>query len=257
MFDLITGQAKHIPGGGAGPIAVSSALHLLTLGAIVTVPLLLMRQVLPSVPTMMAFVVTAPVPPPPPPPPPLPAAHADVRRASNTPVSANPAAAPVEAPSRVIDEPPVSPGDEGVEGGVEGGVPGGVVGGVVGGLPDAPPPPPPPPPPPAAPTGPVRVGGQIQPPTLISRVEPVYPNVAVVARMQGVVILEATVNAEGRVTDLKVLRGIPVLDRAAMDAVKQWRYSPVILNGRPVSFILTVVVSFSLPDPKQSAGGRY
>ncbi|MEQ1759454.1 MAG: hypothetical protein ABL986_14125, partial [Vicinamibacterales bacterium] len=60
MFDLITGKAAHIPGGGTGPVLVSSALHLLALGAIVTVPLLLMRDMLPEVPTMMAFVAAAP-----------------------------------------------------------------------------------------------------------------------------------------------------------------------------------------------------
>ena len=101
-------------------------------------------------------------------------------------------------------------------GGVEGGVPGGVVGGVVGGLPEAPPPPPPPP------SAPVRVGGNIKAPTKTKNVNPVYPPIAQSARVQGVVIIEATIGADGRVKDAKVLRSIPLLDQAALDAVKQW-----------------------------------
>ena len=69
-------------------------------------------------------------------------------------------------------------------------------------------------------------------------------------RVANVVILEALVDPEGRVKDVKVLRSVPLLDKAAIDAVLQWRYSPVVLNGTPVPFILTVVVSFSLPDAK-------
>ena len=250
MFDLITGQARHIPGGGGVPVLVSSALHIVALGAIITVPLLLMTDVVPKVPTMMAFVAAAPAPPPPPPPPAPPAAKAaQAPRAPSTP-STNTFVAPIEAPSEIAPE-KGGPATEGVPGGVEGGIPGGVVGGVVGGLPtEAPPPPPPPPPAPQAPKGPVRVGGQIQPPALVQRVEPVYPGVAVSAHVQGVVILEALVDPEGRVKDVKVLRSVPLLDKAAIDAVLQWRYSPVVLNGTPVPFILTVVVSFSLPDAK-------
>jgi protein TonB len=129
-----------------------------------------------------------------------------------------------------------------VSGGVEGGVPGGVVGGVVGGLPEAPPPPPPPPPPPA----PVRVGGAIRQPTKIKDVKPQYPGIAQSARVQGVVIIEATIGANGRVTDAKVLRSIPLLDAAALEAVKQWEFSPTLLNGVPVPVIMTVTVNFTL-----------
>ena len=133
-------------------------------------------------------------------------------------------------------------------GGVEGGLAGGVVGGVIGGLPDAPPPPPPPPPPPA-PRGPVRVGGLISQPALLHRVEPIYPGVAVAARIQGVTILETIVDEEGRVTDVRVLRSAnALLDREAIAAVRQWRYKPVVLNGTPVKFVLTVTLSFRLEE---------
>jgi periplasmic protein TonB len=129
---------------------------------------------------------------------------------------------------------------EGVPGGVEGGVPGGVVGGVVGGLPSAPPPPPPPP------QQPVRVGGAIKQPTKLKDVRPVYPPIAQSARVSGVVIIEATIGADGRVKDAKVLRSIPLLDQAALDAVKQWQFTPTLLNGVPVPVIMTVTVNFTL-----------
>ena len=83
-------------------------------------------------------------------------------------------------------------------------------------------------------------------PALITRVEPEYPNIAVNARVQGVVILEAVVGRDGRVEEVKVLRSIPLLDTAAIAAVHQWRYSPLLLNGTPERFVLTVTVSFSL-----------
>jgi protein TonB len=73
--------------------------------------------------------------------------------------------------------------------------------------------------------------------------------VAVAARLRGTVILEAQVDKEGRVVDLKVLRsGNRLLDEAAMAAVKQWRYRPLILNGQPEQFVLTVVLTFNLQD---------
>ena len=107
-------------------------------------------------------------------------------------------------------------------------------------------PPSPPPAPPPVPSAPIRVGGDIAPPTLLYRVNPDYPLIAIGAKKEGIVILEATVNTEGRVTDVRVLRSEPLLDKAAVDAVKQWRYSPLQLNGRAEPFILTVTVSFSL-----------
>jgi protein TonB len=124
-----------------------------------------------------------------------------------------------------------------------------VVGGVVGGLPDAPLPPPPPPAP--APRAPVRIGGQIQAPALLHRVEPIYPPFAVNAHLQGVVILEALVDEDGTVAEVKVLRSPnALLDNAALTAVRQWRYSPLLLNGIRTRFVLTVVLSFYLTDPK-------
>ena len=86
----------------------------------------------------------------------------------------------------------------------------------------------------------------MQPPALNRRVEPEYPSVAVSGKISGTVILEATVNEQGEVTDVTVLRPILVLDEAAIKAVKQWRYQPLILNGQPSPFILVVTLTFTL-----------
>jgi protein TonB len=194
---------------------------------------------------MMAFVAS-PVAPPPPPPPPPPKAPARAAEAKPLPTAAShPNAAPIDAPSAITPE-PLFPGEDafGVEGGVEGGVAGGTLGGIVGGLVDAPPPPPPPPPP--APQQPVRIGGQISAPELLRRVEPVYPDIAVIAKVTGTVILEAVVATDGSVQTVKVLRPVKFLDQAAIDAVKQWRYKPLVLNGIPTPFVLTVTLTFSI-----------
>jgi protein TonB len=96
---------------------------------------------------------------------------------------------------------------------------------------------------------PVRVGGQIREPSIVRRVEPVYPQLAVHANVTGTVILEAIVDTDGRVINVKVLRSAHrLLDDAALAAVRQWQYTPVILNGIPEQFILTVVLSFNLTD---------
>ena len=130
--------------------------------------------------------------------------------------------------------------------GVVGGIPGGVLGGIVGGLTDAPPPPPPPPPPPGWGQGAVRVGGNVRPPTKTKHVNPEYPAIAQSARVQGVVIIEAIVGPDGHVQDQRILRSIPLLDQAALDAVRQWEFTPVLLNGSPVAVIMTVTVQFTL-----------
>ncbi len=127
-------------------------------------------------------------------------------------------------------------------------------------------PPPPPPPPrsavraaspeshgtggasPAAPVGEaVRVGGAIPEPRKLKHVNPVYPDIARQARVLGVVILEVAISPRGNVTAVSVLRGIPLLEEAAIDAVRQWVYAPTLLNGVPVSVIMTVEVNYRLP----------
>jgi protein TonB len=79
----------------------------------------------------------------------------------------------------------------------------------------------------------------------------VYPPEALAAKVSGVVILEALIAADGRVSDAKVLRSVPLLDQAAVDAVRQWAYTPTLLNGVPVPVIMTVTVTFSLAGSPQ------
>jgi TonB family protein len=95
-----------------------------------------------------------------------------------------------------------------------------------------------------APLAPVRVGGNIRQPAKIADVRPVLPAEAAQAGIRGVVILEITVGVDGSVTDAKVLRSIPLLDQAALDAVRQWRYEVTHLNGQPVPVIMTVTAAF-------------
>ena len=92
----------------------------------------------------------------------------------------------------------------------------------------------------------MRVGGAIKPPVRTKNVSPVYPPIAQSARVQGIVIIEATISTSGAVQDVRVLRSIPLLNQAAIDAVRQWQYSPTLLNGVPVPVIMTVTVQFTL-----------
>jgi TonB family protein len=102
---------------------------------------------------------------------------------------------------------------------------------------------------------PVRVGGNIGPPRKIRDVRPVYPDLALSARVAGVVILEANIGTDGYVTDARVLRGVPLLNDAALDAVKQWQYEPTLLNGTAVPVIMTVTVNFTPSEPASGAAG--
>ena len=103
----------------------------------------------------------------------------------------------------------------------------------------------PPAPPPAAP---VRLHSGMKPPLKVFDVAPAYPSIARSARVQGVVILEAVLDAQGRVESVRVLRSIPLLDQAAADAVQQWRFTPALLNGEAVPVAMTVTVNFTLQD---------
>jgi protein TonB len=243
MFALTAGTVdRPFRESHAAATVLSVAIHVLTLGSIVWFVFFTSADKIPEVPTVMAFVATA-APPPPPPPPPAARTERASQPSKPTPTSGPTFLAPAEIPVGIQPESGFDMGDEGgVVGGVEGGIPGGVPGGILGGVTvtDVMPPPPPPPPKPR------RVGGDLQAPALIHRVEPTYPGVAVSAKVTGLVILEATVDETGAVSDVKVLRPIPLLDEAAIKAVKQWRYQPLMLNGIPVPFILTVTLTFSL-----------
>lgn len=228
----------------------STIAHATIVVVVAAVPLLYFAEPLPTPPDMLAFVAASAPPPPPPPPPPAASQKAQPEKPKADPKT-DPVkvaiAAPVEAAPTIAPERPLDlPEREFVAGGVEGGVVGGIAGGIAGGIPMMPAPPPPPPPPAPAPSKPIRIGGDIDRPTLLHRVSPEYPPIAISAKKEGVVILEATVDANGAVSHVRVLRSEPLLDNAAVDAVKQWRYTPLHLNGTAQPFILTVTVSFDL-----------
>jgi protein TonB len=246
FHSLALSEPASIAKGRSLTLVVSVGLHALLLTATVLVPILFFDDSLPAPDRVVrAFFVTAPeVAPPPPPPPPPPAAG--VRPKVQAPAVPRPEiesrfVAPVEVPERVVPDEGIDLGVEGgVPGGVEGGVPGGVLGGVVGGLPTEAPPPPP-----VA----VRIGGNIKAPKLVHSVQPIYPPVALHARLSGFVVVEAQVGVDGRVQSTRVVQSAPIFDEAAVEAVKQWRYVPLLLNGAPTPFILTVTVQFNLTAP--------
>jgi TonB family protein len=93
---------------------------------------------------------------------------------------------------------------------------------------------------------PLRIGDDMRPPRKLHDVPPVYPPDAIAARITGTIVIEATIGTTGAVEDARVVSGVPMLDDPALDAVRQWRYTPTLLNGEPVPVIMTVTVKFSL-----------
>jgi periplasmic protein TonB len=93
-------------------------------------------------------------------------------------------------------------------------------------------------------TGPIRITGGITPPVRTVYVAPVYPEIARMAGVNSIVILECTIDPSGRVTDVRVLSGHPLLNESAMNAVRQWRYTPTRLSGVPVAVLMTVTVRY-------------
>jgi TonB family protein len=92
----------------------------------------------------------------------------------------------------------------------------------------------------------IRVGGQIRPPIRTKEVAPIYPAIAQTARVEGNVVIEATIDDEGKVAEARVVKSVPLLDQAALDAVRQWEYQPSLLNGVPTAVVATVTVRFTL-----------
>ena len=220
---------------------LSVVLHAGLLVVVLVLPLLYDDGLPTRVDQVQAFFA-APVElaPPPPPPPPRTASRV-VPRAAREALAPG-FVAPVEVPTEIVPEEGLDLGAEsGMPGGVEGGVPGGVVGGVVGGLPEAPPPPV---------VRPLRAGVDVREPRKVRSVAPVYPDLAVKARVEGLVILEAQVDARGRVVEVNVLRGNPLLTDAAVAAVRQWVYTPTLINGVPVPVVMAVTVTFRLTEAR-------
>lgn len=247
MFDEL------VESGGTGkatkkPVTVffSVVIHTIVIAILILVPLIY-TEALPKQ-QLLTFLLTAPPPPPPPPPPPA-ATMVKVQKVVSQIVEGQ-LQTPKEIPkeiAKIVEDAPPPPAVGGVVGGVEGGMAGGQLGGVLGGIisKNAPPPPPPKIEAPKLPTR-IRVGGNVQQANLISSPKPNYPPLAKSARIQGTVVLEAVISKQGTVENLTVLSGHPLLVQAAMDAVKQWRYRPTLLNGEPVEVITTITVNFSL-----------
>ncbi len=224
-------------------VLVSSVFQILFLAFLILIPLIY-TEALPK--AMMATMLTAPPPPPPPPPPPVAAQVVRVKPQVHL-MDAGKLMAPKVIPKdvKIIKEEAepdvVSSGmTGGVPGGVSGGSMGGVLGGVIGGMGGAPPPPKP------KLTGPLRVGGNVQSAKIINRVQPVYPPLARQTRISGTVRLHAIIGKDGTIQSLEVVSGHPLLQQAALDAVRQWRYQPTLLNGDPVDVDTTIDVIFSL-----------
>jgi periplasmic protein TonB len=192
-------------------------------------------------------------PPPPPPPPPAPAVVVRSLPAHKVFEQSGKLIAPRVIPKTIaeIKEAPIRDEDMGgvaggVPGGVAGGSMGGVIGGVIGGVssnivaPLAPKE--------NKPKAPVRVGGRVREPKLVRRVEPLYPALAKQVHMQGSVLIDAILDEQGNVTEMKVISGPPLLIQAATDAVRQWKYEPTYLNEQPVPVLLNVTVMFRLNE---------
>ena len=221
-------------------VFVSFVGQCVMLGIMVLIPLIY-TEALPKH-QLMTFLMAPPPPPPPPPPPgPPPKVRVIPKVVQKPQEMVQPKAIPKQV--AIIVEEPLPPAPVGgVVGGVAGGIPGGAAGGVLGGMISAAPPPPPPPPP----SEPIRVGGQVQSAKLVSQPRPAYPPLARQARVQGTVRLEAVINKEGAIDNLEVVSGHPLLIQSALDAVRQWRYQPTLLNGVPVEVITTIDVNFTL-----------
>jgi protein TonB len=241
----LDGRGEVFDGRGrrSGLLPLSLGFHLIVALGFVVMPLLTTDS-LPEVSDQGVrgfFADPSTVQAPPPPPPPAPAVAASARRMDAPAVVPAAFVAPIELPQEIEAEDSLAFGLEGgVPGGVAGGVPGGVVGGVIGGLPDAPPAP--------ERTRAVRVGGAIKEPRKLKHVDPAYPDLALRARLEGLVVLEAEIAPNGSVADVRVLRSVAMLDEAAVDAVKRWKYTPTLVDGIPVPALMTVTVRFRLAD---------
>jgi protein TonB len=208
------------------------------IGILILIPLIY-TDALPKT-QLMTFLVA---PPPPPPPPPPPAAAPKVVKIQSEVINGQ-LRTPTKIPQKIqmIKEEETPPDLGGVSGGVPGGVPGGSAGGVMGSIlsstnvavPKV-----------ATPQR-VRVSSGVSTGLLIKKVQPNYPPLAKQARIQGSVVLQAEISKDGTIQNLQLISGHPMLAPAAIEAVKQWRYKPYLLNGEPVAVDTQVVVNFSL-----------
>jgi protein TonB len=223
---------------------VSFLFQLMIIGVMVLIPLIF-TEALPKTVTLGLLVA----PPPPPPPPPPAAAPVKIVKVIQTDIINGELRQPTKIPKKVQmikedEAPPPVMSSTGVVGGVPGGVPGGSMGGVIGSVlsatnsvamvPKM-----------AAPVR-VRVSSGVSQGLLIRKVNPTYPPLAKAARIQGVVILQAQISRDGTIENLQLISGHPMLAPAAIEAVKQWKYKPYLLNGEPVEVDTQIQVNFNL-----------
>ena len=208
-------------------LTISIVVHVVAVCAAVIAPLFATDE-LPAPRTATEFIQVIALPEPPAPPP-----RVVARAKVDNPRQDVP---PLDAPNGIVPEPVVDPIDDRFTN----------ANGVIGFgdssailIETTPPPPPPPPRQPAIP-----IGGKIRPPQKVFDVAPIYPPIALAAGIEGVVILETVIAEDGSVRDVRVLRSIPLLDGAAVEAVRQWRFTPTLLNGQPIPIVMTVTVAF-------------
>jgi protein TonB len=216
-------------------------LEIALVGLMVLMPLIF-TEALPKQ-QLMTFLVA---PPPPPPPPPPAAAPVKIVKQVQTDLVNGQLRTPTKIPQKVQmikeDEAPPAMASSGVVGGVPGGIPGGQMGGVIGGIISSTPVAVPKV---AMPTR-QRVSSGVISGLLIRRVNPAYPPLARQARIQGQVLLRAQISKEGAIENLQLISGHPMLVQSALDAVKQWKYKPYLLNGEPVEVDTEIQVNFTL-----------
>ncbi len=225
---------------------LSFALQMLLLCVLILIPLIY-TEALPK--QQLLTLLVAPPPPPPPPPPPAAATPIPKPVKVQSDVVNGALRTPTKIPEKVEiikeEAPPPSTTVAGVVGGVPGGVPGGQLGGVIGGIVSSTPvavpkvavPPP---------VQKVRVSQGVAEGLLIHQIKPSYPPLARQARIQGDVVMQATISKDGSIENLSLQSGHPMLAPAAIEAVKQWKYKPYYLNGEPVEVQTQITVSFKL-----------
>jgi len=253
MFDdiLIESAGRDKKKGGWVTALISAILHICVVGAVIAAGLYVKENPDVIEKPIAAFIVSEPAPPPPPPPPP--ASSNASRPHTETPVEhkhqefQQPRETPQNVPETRDVETSRTNESGGVVGGQVGGVVGGVVGGTVGGV-----------------VGgtlggqlggqiggtgdsPVRVGGNVKAPVATLRIKPEYTEIARKARIEGFVVLEAVIDREGNVTEVRVIKPLPMgLDAQAVNAIRKWKFKPGTLNGQPVPVYYNLTVNFTL-----------
>jgi len=235
MFDeLVESTSQKKKTNTSWSVILSAIIQISALLVLLIIPLIY-TQALPK--AMLATLLVAPPPPPPPAPPPVKEVIKPVARLIQSGKLVQPRAIPKEVAVFKEAELPPDVTNNTNESGVFGGIPGqGIMAGSAPILP----------PPKAGPPARIKQGGDVTAAAIITQTRPVYPPLARQARIQGTVVLHAIIDKEGKVAQLAIVSGHPLLVESALEAVKQWRYKPTMLNGDPVEVDTTIQVTFSM-----------